>query len=317
MTDARTLLVIFGLLAAVVREGQFRVSVDAVPVDVLVTDRHLPVLGLTADHFELRDNGVRQHIESVSLDDVFISALLVLDSSVSLRGQPLQHLKDAASALLSTMRTEDRASMITFSHAIRIGADWSSPRARVIAAVGRIQADGLTALHDAAYAGLMLRDPEPGRRHLVLVFSDGADTASWLPGEAVIDLARRSDAVVYGVRIDNAAVQPTAFRLERRFGFNQAPRRIAPREYFREFLDELSEETGGEVFRTKDSAGLKEAFLRVLTAFRNRYLLTYTPRNVEASGWHEIEVKLKNRRGEVRARRGYQRGDPAEAGSKR
>jgi hypothetical protein len=30
---------------------------------------------------------------------------------------------------------------------------------------------------------------------------------------------------------------------------------------------------------------------------------------VDASGWHTIEVKLKNRRGEVRARRGYFRGD--------
>jgi len=45
----------------------FRAGTQAVLVDVLVTDRNRPVAGLTTADFELRDNGVRQTIDSVSI----------------------------------------------------------------------------------------------------------------------------------------------------------------------------------------------------------------------------------------------------------
>ena len=41
--------------------------------------------------------------------------------------------------------------------------------------------------------------------------------------------------------------------------------------------------------------------------FRSRYLLTYVPRGVDARGWHGIDVKLRGKNGNVRARRGYLR----------
>jgi VWFA-related protein len=288
-------------------EPQFRVSVEAVRVDVLVTDRNVPVTGLTAEHFEIRDNGVLQTIRTVSLDDDPVSALLVLDTSVSVNGEPLRHLQEAATALVSTLRKEDRSALITFSHEIRVAAAWSERPEGLLSALARTQADGLTSIHDAAYAALTLADPLPDRRLLILIFTDGADTASWLPGEAVLDLARRCNAVVYAIRADTKD-GPTSFRLERRSGFMQAPRRMNPSEYLRPFLDELAEETGGDVLLMSASAELKSAFLKVLSQFRSRYLLTYTPSGVDVDGWHAIEVKLKNRRGDVRARRGYLRG---------
>ena len=298
------------LMAALlgVLSPQIRVSVEAVRVDVLVTERNTPVQGLTAGNFEIRDNGVLQQVRTVSVDDDPISTLLVLDTSVSLDGQPLRDLQDAAGALISTLRKEDRSALITFSHEIRVPTTWSERHSDVLAALARTKADGLTALHDAAYAALTLADERPDRRLLILIFSDGADTASWLPGEAVLDLARRSNAVVYVVSVASGAA-PTMFRLERRYGFIQPSRRMSPLEYFRPFLSTLSEETGGEVLTMKDTAGLKTVFLRVLSQFRSRYLLTYTPSGVDVTGWHTIDVRLKNRRGDVRARPGYLRGE--------
>ena len=55
---------------------------------------------------------------------------------------------------------------------------------------------GNTSLVDASFAGMMLAESDVGRG-LVIVFSDGATTASWLRPKAVLDVARRSDAVVY------------------------------------------------------------------------------------------------------------------------
>ena len=36
-----------------------------------------------------------------------------------------------------------------------------------------------------------------------------------------------------------------------------------------------------------------------------RYILSYEPEGVKRPGWHEIELRLLSRKGEVHARRGY------------
>jgi hypothetical protein len=72
------------------------------------------------------------------------------------------------------------------------------------------------------------------------------------------------------------------------------------------FLTDLSNTTGGASL-VAPADGLQRMFARVVGEFRTRYLLTYAPRGVEANGWHPIEVKLKDRKGKVSARRGYLR----------
>jgi VWFA-related protein len=73
------------------------------------------------------------------------------------------------------------------------------------------------------------------------------------------------------------------------------------------FLQELADATGGDIYKTKNGADLHNAFTKILTEFRTRYLLTYSPQGVDKGGWHPIEVKLKTRKGKVAARRGYLR----------
>jgi len=284
----------------------FRVGVDAVRVDVLVTDGNRPVGGLTADDFELRDSGVRQHIEAVDLGDVPLSVMLALDTSVSVWGQPLVNLKEAASAVVGLLTPADRAAVLTFSGALQLKASWTSDRLRLNGAVSAARATGATSLHDAAYAALMLRDDRPGRA-LVLIFSDGADTASWLPGQSVIDVARRSDAVVYTVGLPQPGVRGPGFRLDFRSGVQPPVPRIAGPAVLEPFLNALADETGGTYIDAQRSDRLRETFVRIVTEFRSRYLLTYTPKGVDAGGWHPIEVRLKNKKGRVTARRGYLR----------
>jgi hypothetical protein len=47
---------------------------------------------------------------------------------------------------------------------------------------------------------MMLCESDVGRG-LVIVFSDGVDTASWLTDDAVLNTAKRSDVVVYAVYV--------------------------------------------------------------------------------------------------------------------
>ena len=49
------------------------------------------------------------------------------------------------------------------------------------------------------------------------------------------------------------------------------------------------------------------AFSNVVSRFNQRYLLSYVPTGVPATGWHPIEVHVKDKSLRVMARRGYEK----------
>ena len=284
----------------------YRVAVDGVRVDVLVTEGKRAVRGLTASDFELRDRGVVQAIDSVSFEDVPLSVMLVLDTSSSVRGTPLTHLKQAASGVVDRLLPGDRAALMTFNGAVSLDCDWTSDRRRLHDAIDRVDAGGATALHDAAYAALMLRDSSPGRP-LVLVFSDAADTASWLPGARVIELVQRHDAVVYAVTLRGADTRPLGYLADFTSGIQARLENVAGAAFKEPFVERLAAESGGSVLSAEGSGDLRDMFEKIVAEFRSRYVLTYTPRGVEANGWHPLQVAVKGRSGRVTSRRGYLR----------
>jgi len=170
-------------------------------------------------------------------------------------------------------------------------------------ALSRLRASGGTALWDATFAALTFSDDTPEVRRLMLVFSDGDDTSSWLPRDSVLDKARRTDVVVYAVEIRDVYTRRIP-ALHNRSGvesFKNVSSDGSP------FLEEVADLTGGSRFRISDAAELRKAFSRILIEFRTRYLITYTAQGVDQAGWHPLEVKLKTKRGKVSARRGYMR----------
>jgi VWFA-related protein len=298
---------VLAVLAASVLLGQaperFRSGVDVVRVDALVTDLGRAVPGLTAANFELRDNAIVQEIDSVTIDEVPVSMLLVLDTSNSVEGETLHRLKEAAIAAIDALTGADRAAILTFASAVTLRAGWTAPSASLRDAIREVRPGGATSLYDALSAALTLRDDEPGRRPFVVVFSDGGDNSSWLPARAVLERARASDAVVYVV---TRRPPRRDARLEYRSGVDLWPpdRAPTPRE---PTVVELATLTGGHMFVAERADRLRDAFATVVLQFRSRYLITYRPRGVDATGWHRIELRLKGRSGTITARRGYVR----------
>lgn len=291
-----------GLTVTAVAGQTFRTGVDAVAVDVLVTRDGRPVTGLTADDFSVRDNDVPQRIDAVLLEDVPITLLLVLDTSGSVGGAPLVQLRAAAEAAVEALRPDDRVGLVTFSDKLRMVVEPPSPPSRLADALGRIRAGGATALYDATFAAFALREHAVGRT-LMLVFSDGYDTASWLDPRAVLDTAQRSDVVVYGVHLDRFARDSWWNRQARALARRWLP--TEPHLFGHQYLPQLVEDTGGSVFVAKDIGRLRASFTRVVSEFRSRYLLTYSPVGVESTGWHELDVRVEGRGRKVQARRGY------------
>jgi VWFA-related protein len=288
---------------------------DAVRIDVEVSRQGRPVEGLTAADFSVRDAGVSQTLDLIPTDRVPVNLLLALDASASMRGPALDQLKEAATGALAALRPADQAAVLTFSHNITLHTDWTSNRDRLDKAIAGIVAQGFTALADAAFVSLAYRTT-PDARTLVVFFSDGDDTASWLSFADLVPSAQRSDAVVCGVMLTGPghtgamltgmmgagrerASAETRARIERWFTDE-------PSLYRGALLPRLALETGGEVVQVADMGKLRAAFTDIISRFHQRYVVSFTPTGVAGSGWHPLEVSVTGG-GDLTARRGYSR----------
>ena len=129
----------------------FRSEVEIVELDVSVTRGGVPVTGLTAADFALTDNGVLQDVGSVMLDRLPLSVVLVLDISRSVSGDRLAHLTSAGVGVIEALRREDRAALVTFSHAVDLRVPPTGDMSTIRTALTRLSGDGATALRDAVY----------------------------------------------------------------------------------------------------------------------------------------------------------------------
>ncbi len=277
---------------------RFAAGTAVVSIDVLVTRDGKPVTDLTVADFEVRDSGAAQPVQLAGLESIPVSLLLALDTSASVRGPALDQLKDAAKAAVSSLRAGDQAALLTFSQNVALRAAWTDDKKRLLTAIDAATAQGSTSLTDAAFAAITL-PPSRLSRTLALIFTDGDDSSSWLNAATVVDAARRTDAVVYGVTL--SAVPSTGITLDER----RARLFEDPGLYRSSLLPLLSYETGGESFARADTKDLRAAFLDVMARFNQRYVLTYAPPHAAGSGWHPVDVRMKDPGLTVTARRGY------------
>jgi VWFA-related protein len=277
---AIALLALGGTAPRHAQQPVFSAKVESVRVDVLVTDKGRALRGLGPADFEVLDDGVLQHVDLVSFDEVPLNVILALDMSDSVAGERLEHLRASGHAVLDGLKKEDQGALLTFSHVVVLGAGLTKDIRQVGTALDEAQGSGDTALVDGSYTAMTLGESDAGRA-LLIVFSDGLDTASWLSADSVLDTAKRVDVVVYSVSAGGGSS-------------GNAP-----------FLRDLSGLTGGTLFKVESTANLRATFVRILDEFRQRYLVSYTPRGVSKGGWHRLGVRVKGRRATVKARPGY------------
>lgn len=262
----------------------FRSAVEAVRVDVSVMRGTTPVAGLTPANFTLADSGVPQVIDSVAVDTVPLSIVLALDTSGSLSGEGLSHLVDAARGLVQSLKPEDSLALVTFNEPAQLRVAMTRDRDAVVTALSTLKAEGATALYDALFFALQIQPQTTDARSVMLVFSDGHDTVSWLSKANIIEAARRSGVVAHMVELMPERWQGAAAS---------------------ESLNEIATAAGGRRWSARSSRSLRELFAQALEELRSRYLLTYYPAGVAREGWHDVKVTVKGARGDVIARPGY------------
>jgi Ca-activated chloride channel homolog len=253
----------------------FQVHVKLVSIFVNVTDKNGALVGgLGKDDFAVyEDNRPQQIAVFEKQSELPLDISLAIDTSGSVRKDMSEEAAAARHFAHDILRPQDRMSVLQFATDVRELVPFTNKLSLIDHALSQLRGDWATAIYDAIYLGAERLGREEGRKVLVLV-SDGDDTASDSTYAQALEAALRNEVMIYSL-ID-VPIQASAGR---DLGGEHA-------------LISLSEETGGKYFYVSDG-GLDKAFAKVSDDLRTQYLLGYYPKNQEPGRvFHRLTVTI-------------------------
>jgi Ca-activated chloride channel family protein len=265
----------------------FRTGAKVVPLFVTVTDENKRLVpGLVKDDFEIVDNGVPQTTLLFDNQVLPITVVVMLDTSGSMTLN-IDFVREGAEQFLLKMLPEDKACVGAFNDKIQFASPFSSNREDQVAALKDLDFGNPTRLYDAIEASLGRLEGVEGRR-VVLVFTDGDDTASKVGMGSVLDRARNEEVMIYAIGLQSNY-------------FNGAQRvRTRPDRG----LKKLAEETGGGYFELERTEELSSTFTRVSEELHSQYLMGFSPSVLDGKV-HKLEMRMKQPNMRARARKSY------------
>jgi len=271
-----------------------KVSTDSVAVYVTVTDPEKRLVpDLLQEDFEILDNGKPVTVNVFENKPVPITAVAMIDTSGSITAL-LGFIKEGAEQFLLRLLPGDKAQVGDFSDKIKFHPGYFiSDRDRLIYLLKNELDFGYpTRLYDAIQESVERLIVEDGRK-VVLVLTDGDDTASKVGVGKVMDLAREKDVMVYAIGLESEY-----------FNGQQRVRSSPDRG-----LKKLTEDTGGGFFLLKKTDDLGETFTRVAQELHSQYVLGFSPETFDGK-IHKLEVRVKKAGMNARARKTYVAGSP-------
>jgi Ca-activated chloride channel homolog len=265
----------------------FRSGTQIVSLFVTVADetRRL-VSGLTQQDFEVFDNDKPQSIVFFQNEVQPITVVVMLDTSGSMT-LTLDLLRQAAEQFLIRLLPADKGRVGAFNDKIQFSSRFTNDRDQLVTDVKNLDYGNGTRLWDAVGASLDELKGVEGRR-VILVFTDGDDTASKMSQGTVIDRARAEEVMIY------------AIGLESNYFNGQHMVRTKPDSGLRKIADE----TGGGYFELKKSSELASTFTKVAQELHSQYVIGFAPTQLD-NRVHKLAVKMKQPGMTARARRSY------------
>ena len=241
------------------QDAVFRSNTQTVPVFATVIDaerRLVPSLDKNA--FTILDNGKPQEITFFLNEIQPFTAVIMLDTSLSMTAN-IGRLRAAAEQFHIRMLPEDKGQVGAFNDKIQFSGEFTSDRDELIGALEELQFGNPTKLYDAISES-MDRLKNVDSRKVVLVFTDGDDTASKTSMNNILNRAKLEEVMVYAIGLE----------VEYFNGVRQVRSRPDRN------LQKLSQETGGGYFELQKTDDLGPTFRRVVQELHSQYTLGFT-----------------------------------------
>lgn len=182
----------------------------------------------------------------------------------------------------------DKAFVLGFNSHSQMAQDFTDNYSRLYWAVHRLHNGGGTALYDAVYHAckdkfLKDRSEHPVRKAIIIV-SDGEDNQSEFSKAQAIEMAQRSEVIIYAISTDDSGLVMRGDKV----------------------LQQLAEATGGRAFFPFKMKDITRSFAAIEDELRSQYVVSYKPADFDADGrYRSIEISSLKKDLQVRARKGY------------
>jgi VWFA-related protein len=266
--------------------------VNEVNVFFTATDKH----GKFVKHLDKKDFQVlddhkppQSIVDFRSETDLPLRVGFLVDSSGSVRSRFGFEQQAATQFLNQILRPGfDRAFVVGFNTKSQLTQDYTDKVSLLSKGIERLQAGGGTALYDAIYHAchdklLNLSHEHPVRKALI-VLSDGEDNQSYMSLQQAIEMAQRSEVIIYAISTDDSGL------VMRGDGV----------------LEQLADATGGRAFFPFKMKDISKSFGAIEDELRSQYIVAYKPAEFESDGrYRSIEIIAANKNFHVRSRKGY------------
>jgi len=275
------------------------------------------VEGLTRNDFRVFEEGSPQPLSDISLRQVPVDVVLMVDASSS-AVQNLDDFSRAAEGFASHLETNDRVSLIQFDDRVVLLQDWTRSLLQLRRALRRIVPGMFTRFHDAVVLASKDQKPRPSARHAIIVLTDGIDNGGTTSFAVALRTALQSQTAVYVIsntEIERADKQHQLALLlsgsEAAVKFNQVQidslrLGLAALDASEKNLHELTNATGGKLYRPKSFQDLNAIYTEVANELRHQYGLYYSPLNKRRDGeFRKVRVETSDPTYVVTSRIGY------------
>ncbi len=242
----------------------------------------VPVRGIRPGDIEVWEDDERIDKDDVDIAPLEatgrgVSAVLAIDASGTMKGEPFSRAKDAALAFLERLLPEDRIAIVSFAEDVRVVVGFDALRNETRQALRNLEINFERSQHTLLYDGvyravdLIRRSPSLPRRAFVIVFSDGNDGGSDRSREQVIR------ACEGGGDEPHVLIFSIGYA---RFGGGGLKE-----------MERLAEPTGGAFLEAASMVYLRDFFDSIATQMMGSYLLSF-PSAMDGEE-HELRITLK------------------------
>ena len=296
-------------LLPLIFSGSARAQKDETPVfssntrlvvlhaSVIDSKGHL-LTDLKKEAFRVTENGVEQVIKTFRREDVPVTLGLVIDNSGSMKDKR-QRVEAAAINLVKSSNRDDEVFIVNFNDEGYLDVPITNDLKKMEEGVARIDSRGGTALRDAIAMSIdYMKDKARKDKKVLLIVTDGDDTASTMAIEKCAQKVAQSEVLVFAIGLLNQESARDAKRAKRS-------------------LDAITHASGGAAYYPKDLTEVEKIAQQVAHEIRNQFTIAYSPTSPEDGGYRTVKVTAKGPASpQVRTRSGYY-ATPQAAGRKK
>lgn len=177
----------------------------ALPPDAVENPGDVPEVSVSENGVKIRDVNVR----SLERQRTAIDAVLLVDTSGSMAGGPLDNAKLAAKRFIESMGADDRIALVAFSDSPVVVQDYTTDRVALGLAIDQLAPSGETSLYDGLVAAASLSARSGAEERYIVALSDGGDTVSISNADAAASALVAAETPIYAIALTSPEYTPS------------------------------------------------------------------------------------------------------------